>query len=201
MPYWSNYSHTAAAKLICPSADDTCIPTSITLDSLIAFVRSEQTELLRFLTWKVKCPSAAADLVQELYLRIVTLTKPETIRDPRTFLYTTAKHLAIDYLRQKDRALPRSQSLDQALSIPASTPDAETVIDAKHRLAAVLQAIEEMPPKRRAVFILFKFEQKTYVEIARELNISIRTVENHLTKAMTYCRARFETLNKLEESE
>jgi DNA-directed RNA polymerase specialized sigma24 family protein len=39
-----------------------------------------------------------------------------------------------------------------------------------------------MPPKRRAVFILFKFEQKTYVEIARELNISIRTVENHLTR-------------------
>ena len=201
MSHCSNYSHTAAAHLICPPADDTCPPASITVDSLIEFVRAEQSELLRFLTWKVNCPSAAADLVQELYLRVVTLANPVTIRNPRTFLYTTAKHLAIDYLRQKDRARPRSQPLDQAVSVPASTPDAETAIDAKHRLAAVLQAIEELPPKRRAVFILFKFEHKTYVEIAHELHISIRTVENHLTKAMTYCRARFESLDQLEERE
>lgn len=199
MSNWSNFSPTAAAHLIYPLADDTCAPASITLDSLIEFVRAEQSELLRFLTWKVNCPSAAADLVQELYLRVVTLTHPEAIRNPRTFLYTTAKHLAIDYLRQKDRAWPRSQPLERAVSVPASTPDAETAIDAKHRLAAVLQAIEEMPPKRRAVFILFKFEHKTYGEIAQELNISIRTVENHLTKAMAYCRARFESLDRLEE--
>ena len=43
------------------------------------FVRREHADLLRFFTWKVKCPSAAADLVQDLYLRIVTLTKPQSI--------------------------------------------------------------------------------------------------------------------------
>lgn len=54
-------------------------------------------------------------------------------RDPRSFLYTTAKRLAIDYLRQRDRVLLRSGQLDQALTVPASTPDAETALDAKRR--------------------------------------------------------------------
>jgi RNA polymerase sigma factor (sigma-70 family) len=162
------------------------------LDPLIEFIKAEHADLLRFFTWKVKCPAAAADLIQELYLRIVTLSRPETIRNPRGFLYTTAKHLAIDFLRQRDRALPRSESLDQALTVPTSVPDAETTVDAKRRLAAVLRAIETLPTRQRAAFVMFKFEEKTYDEIARELGISIKTVEHHLSKAMAYCRACFE---------
>ena len=130
--------------------------------------------------------------MQELYLRIVTLTQPEAIRDPRGFLYTTAKHLAIDYLRKKDRALPRSEPLEQALAIPTATPDAETTVDAKRRLAAVLKAIDELPARRRTAFVMYKFEHKSYDDIAKELQISVRTVEHHLSKAIAYCRERFE---------
>lgn len=162
------------------------------LGALIQFIESEHADLLRFFTWKVKCPAAAADLIQELYLRIVTLSRPETIRNPRGFLHTTAKHLAIDFLRQRDRALPRSEPLEQALTVPTSAPGAETTVDAKRQLAAVLKAIEELPARRRAAFVMFKFEEKTYEEIARELGISTKTVEHHLSKAMAYCRARFE---------
>ncbi|UVT14930.1 MAG: RNA polymerase sigma factor [Nitrospira sp.] len=165
------------------------------LDSLVEFAKTEHTELLHFLTRRVRCPSAAADLVQELYLRIVTLTRPETIRDPRGFLYTTAKNLAIDYLRKKDRAMSRSEPLEKALTVPIATPDVEAAVDAKRRLAAVLKAIDELPARRRAAFVMFKFEHKTYEEIARELHISVKTVEHHLSKAIAYCRARFEAFD------
>jgi RNA polymerase sigma-70 factor (ECF subfamily) len=130
--------------------------------------------------------------VQELYLRIVTLTRPEAVRDPRSFLYTSAKNLAIDYLRKKERALLRSQPLEEALTIPTDEPDAETTIDAKKRLAAVLKAIEELPARQRTAFVMFKFEHKTYEEIAGLLCISVRTVEHHISKAMAHCRRRFE---------
>lgn len=165
------------------------------LDSLVEFAKTEHTELLHFLTRRVRCPSAAADLVQELYLRIVTLTSPEAIRDPRGFLYTTAKNLAIDYLRKKHRALPRSEPLEKALAVPTTAPDVEATVDAKRRLAAVLKAIDELPARRRATFIMFKFEHKTYDEIARELHISVKTVEHHLSKAIAHCRKRFETFD------
>lgn len=195
MSDWSNNPSLSPFPLSCSPEEAASVSAAGRLDALVAFVKAEQSTLLRFLTWKVRCPSAAADLVQEVYLRIITMTRPESIRDPRGFLYTTAKHLAIDYLRQKDRALSRSQSLDHAAGVPTSVPDAEITIDAKRRLAMVLRAIDELPLRRRAVFIMFKFEHKTYGEIAQELNISIRTVEHHLSKAMAYCRARFEALN------
>ncbi|MBS0178312.1 MAG: RNA polymerase sigma factor [Nitrospira sp.] len=195
MSDWSDRPPTGSLSLSCTTAEEGHHAPLVSLDTLINFVRGEQGPLLRFLTWKVRCPSAAADLIQELYLRIVTLANPERVRNPRSFLYTTANHLAIDHLRREERAAARSTSLDQAVALPTAIPDAETTVDAKHRLTAVLHAIDAMPPKRRAVFVMFKFEHKSYLEIARELNISIKTVENHLTKAMSYCRAQFEALD------
>lgn len=162
--------------------------------ALVAAVRAEHTVLQRFLVSRVQCPSAAADLLQELYLRIMTMTRPEDIHDPRRFLYTTAKHLAIDYLRQQARNLPRSEPLEAAETVPTSVPDAEATVDAKRRLTAVLTAIDELPVKCRAAFVMFKFEHKTYEEIGRELGISIKTVGHHLMKAMAHCRRRFEAL-------
>lgn len=98
MSDWSERPDLGPLSLACPTVDEKAQTSTVSLDTLIDFVRIEQNELLRFFTWKVRCPSAAADLVQELYLRIVTLTNPESVRNPRSFLYTTAKHLAIDYL-------------------------------------------------------------------------------------------------------
>jgi len=181
--------------LSCSAVNGTPSTGASRLDSLVEFAKTEHTELLHFLTRRVRCPSAAADLVQELYLRIVTLTRPEAIRDPRGFLYTTAKNLAIDYLRKKDRALPRSEPLEKALTVPITTPNAEAAVDAKRRLAAVLRAIDELPARRRTAFVMFKFEHKTYEEIAKELQISVKTVEHHLSKAITHCRARFEAFD------
>lgn len=182
-------------SLPCSTVNGTPSTSSSHLDSLVECAKTEHTGLLHFLTQKVRCPSAAADLAQELYLRIVTLTRPETIRDPRSFLYTTAKNLAIDHLRKKDRALPRSEPLEKALTVPIATPNVEADIDAKRRLAAVLRAIDDLPARRRAAFVMFKFEHKTYEEIARELRISVKTVEHHLSKALAYCRKRFEAFD------
>lgn len=165
------------------------------LDSLVELAKAEQAELLHFLTQRVRCASTAADLVQELYIRIVTLTQPEKIRDPRAFLYRTAKNLAIDHLRRKHRSLLRSVPLENALTVAVTTPDAEVAVDAKRRLAAVLKAIDELSPRQRAAFIMFKFEDKTYEEIAQEFQISVKTVEHHLSRAMTYCRERFEAFD------
>lgn len=97
MSNWSDHSHIGPLSLACTTVKDSAQTSSVSLDTLIDFLQVERNQLLRFFTWKVRCPSAAADLVQELYLRVVSLTHPEVIRNPRSFLYTTAKHLAIDY--------------------------------------------------------------------------------------------------------
>ena len=50
------------------------------------------------------------------------------------------------------------------------------------------EVINEMPEKCRAVFVLSRFEELKYKEIAEQLGISIKTVENHMSKALKIIR-------------
>ena len=54
----------------------------------------------------------------------------------------------------------------------------------------VRDAINELPPRCRAVFKLSRFEDMTYQQIADQLGISVKTVENQMGKALKYLRER-----------
>lgn len=56
------------------------------------------------------------------------------------------------------------------------------------------QLIEELPPKCREVFIKSKLDRLKYKEIANEMDISVKTVENHISKALKFLRTKAITL-------
>ena len=61
-------------------------------------------------------------------------------------------------------------------------------MDAKELQKALYEAIDQLPEKRREVFVLSRFEGKSYKEIAEILNISIKTVEAQMGKALATLR-------------
>jgi RNA polymerase sigma-70 factor (ECF subfamily) len=52
----------------------------------------------------------------------------------------------------------------------------------------LLDALQRLPPACREIFILSRYEQMSYKEIANQLDLSIRTVENQLLKALKIMR-------------
>lgn len=58
----------------------------------------------------------------------------------------------------------------------------------EQRIKAITVAIETLPPKCKEAFILNKFEKFKYKEIAEMMGISIKTVENHMAKALSHLR-------------
>ena len=48
----------------------------------------------------------------------------------------------------------------------------------------IQKCIDKLPPQSRRIFIMSRMEGMTYPEIANELNISVRTVENHIYRAL-----------------
>jgi RNA polymerase sigma-70 factor (ECF subfamily) len=52
----------------------------------------------------------------------------------------------------------------------------------------IRQSIDELPPERRKVFVMSRYEGLKYKEIAEQLNISIKTVENQMSKALIFMR-------------
>jgi len=80
------------------------------------------------------------------------------------------------------------------MSLPGSLEDSsqaavEDVVDSRERIRLLARAIAALPPQCAKVFILRKMQGLSQKEIAARLNISVRTVENHVALGLSRCRA------------
>jgi len=127
----------------------------------------------------------AADLTQDTFVRVINARSALDIREPRPYLSRIAKGLLIDLFRRR--------SLEQAyLEALASLPEA--LQPSLEEQAILLQALVEIDrllqglgPKVKQVFMLSQFDGLTYPQIAEHLNISVRSVNNYMAKAMEHC--------------
>jgi RNA polymerase sigma-70 factor (ECF subfamily) len=115
--------------------------------------------------------------------------KREQLRISTTFeayAFTAVRYHLFHYIQKEVTRKKYSDSL-KALPVYHPNPTEETVLlnDLNSRLS---KAITRLPEKCRSVFELSRREHKSNREIAEELGISEKTVENHLTRALKYLR-------------
>jgi RNA polymerase sigma-70 factor, ECF subfamily len=137
--------------------------------------------LRRYVQRLVRSRETAEDIVQEAFLRTYQHGKAD--RAPKAFLYSIARNLATDHHR-RGRAARTVALGDPAQSdvLPLEQSAEATVLsDEEARLLRA--AIARLPPQRRAVFTLKVFHACSYKEIAEQLGISTKTVENHIAQA------------------
>jgi RNA polymerase sigma factor (sigma-70 family) len=148
-------------------------------------------DLQRFLTSRVTCEATAADLTQETFLRLAQVPHLDTIDNLRTYLFRIANNLAIDHHRARARtrcSSPEDEGVLIEYPDAAATPEAATL--AKEELTVALQALEELSPLCRQIFVLNRFEGLPHREIAARLGIHLSTVEKNIARALNHCRQR-----------
>ncbi len=104
----------------------------------------------------------------------------------RAYLFTSVRYRAFDYVRAE---MKRSTSLQQAEYMAIredQQPDSLTQFEDLYH--DVLRAIDELPVKRREIYLMHRFEGKKYQEIAKEMSLSLRTVETHMYQAIHQVR-------------
>lgn len=105
------------------------------------------------------------------------------------YLYRATKNNAIDKLRGRKLIQDVDEDFFNDITDEASTePDSIEQI----RLSLVKEAIDRLPPRCREVFTLQKMSGLSYKEISEELNISVKTVENQMVKALFLIREHYE---------
>lgn len=136
----------------------------------------------------VRSADLAEELVQDVFLKLWTkreqLAEIETLR---TYLFRAARNTALNYLRRQklERRWQEEQGVDD--DPPASyAADEETV--EQEVAVAVQQAINKLPPRCREIFLLSRDGGLTYAEIARSLEISVKTVETQMGRALKSLR-------------
>jgi RNA polymerase sigma-70 factor (ECF subfamily) len=150
--------------------------------------------LVRFLKRRGRSTDEAADLAQDAFVRL-SATDLRQIREPASFLFTTALNL----LRDRARS---ARNRHAALSVPAEeaqlvcpAPQIERVLEGEERMRTLEAALSELSPKCRAVFVLFHFDETPQREIADRLGISVSMVEKYVSRAVSHCQKRLKELN------
>lgn len=134
----------------------------------------------------VKDSDEAKDVVQNVFLQLWQRKNDIAIQQSvRSYLYTATHNTSLNSLRSNKTRTGHQQNAAAQSSFTGSLPD-ET--DSREIRREILAALQHLPEKCRLIFYKNRFEEKTYAEIARELNLSVKTVEAQMGKALRILR-------------
>ena len=144
--------------------------------------------LRAFVITYVKSPVVAEDIVQDVFLTL--WEKCEQIDPDQNFtayLFTITKHLIFKFLKQ---AAQHPALADEILiNLHPSDDTAYQAAEWKELQAQIAEALRNLPPRRREVFMLCREQNLTYDQVAVRLCISRNTVKEHMVEAMRSIRA------------
>lgn len=149
--------------------------------------------LRRFLAARLVNPADAADLAQEVFLRLLRVERQDKIRNPEAYLLTIASHILHEHsLRQA--ALPASLDITEAIADAAMATDADVALQlhVQRNLESLDRALARLSLKARAAFVLHHRDGCTVDEIASRLELSRSMVKKHLANALLKCRQQLE---------
>ncbi|WP_426789376.1 RNA polymerase sigma-70 factor [Sphingobacterium sp. WOUb80] len=158
------------------------------------------SRFLNFATQMLADTDTAEEVVSDLFVQI--WTKRAIIREiqkPQLYLYKSLKNGCLNEIRKNVYA---SQSIDNELEERTATqaPDPLHVLIDKELHAILTEAVNSLPMQRKVIFTLIREDGLKQKEVAELLDISLRTVENQLYRAIKYLSNYIEVYWKKEQS-
>lgn len=155
----------------------------------IARLFAEQKKALEaFVARRTGSSQVAADLTQESFLRLARLPADKKIDNLPAFLFTIASNLIRDHQRQVIRR-ERLDAGEPSEDLPCGAPGAEEQLASQQEQRLMQAAIEALPEATRHIFLLYHVDELSYREIGERLQITPRSVEYQLRRALVDCRA------------
>jgi RNA polymerase sigma-70 factor, ECF subfamily len=151
--------------------------------------RIEFKGLVYFALQYTKDLDTAREIAQEAFISL--WEKRETIdlsKPVKTYLTTTVRNKCLNWLRDNKKFNRDILDIEGLLSDRIYTPP-DRLVEAEIRIK-ITSAIEELPEKCREIFVLSRNENLKYQEIATRLQISVKTVETQMSKALQHMRQR-----------
>lgn len=127
------------------------------------------------------------DVVQETFERAYKAEKSHEIRSPKSYLFRTARNLAFNQLSKKSHSITDYME-DLGLSdVLSDDIAADERLESQRRFEIFCEAVVNLPPQCRKVFVMRKVSGLSHKEISNRLGISASTVEKHLARGLQLC--------------
>ncbi len=145
------------------------------------------SSLTRFANTILKDKASAEDMVQDVFMKIWNNSNRIEINSSlKAYLFTATRNHCFNLLKRADRDEVSAEAIENDSSL--SVNDIEEKIAAKSLNLKIQEAIELLPEKCKLTFQLSRFENMSYKEIAETMNVSVKTVENQMGKALSTLR-------------
>ena len=140
--------------------------------------------IMRFLFMYVKSIETAEELTSDVFFAVWENRKKLLgVSDFNAYIYKLAKNKSLNYLRdQKVSYIELDEIQIDLFSCTETTPEDDLI--SKESICLINKAIEQLPGKCKLAFKLIREDKMKYKDAAEFLNISVKTLEAHLTAAM-----------------
>ncbi len=145
------------------------------IDSLY---RTNSKKILNYIAARVNDYSVAENLAQDVWFKALTCGKDINAETALSFIYRITSNQVKDYLRSLYVRQGVTDLSDVENEAGDSTPENEFYVRQITELEQ--RRVECLPPQRRIIYMRSRYEDMDVSDISLELNLSTRTVENHL---------------------
>lgn len=127
------------------------------------------------------------DIIQDSFLKVYLAHRKNPIRQPKSYLFATARNLSINKLKSSrvrhEQALVNFERQD----VVDTSPELFEIIQRQQDLELLTKAIQSLPDKCRRIFTLRKVYGMSQKEIAEELGLSVHTVYTQVAIGLQKC--------------
>lgn len=162
-----------------------CGPAETAAVPVESLYRDHQPWLFRWLRGKLGSAFRAEDLAQDVFVRVIAGRKQVQAAQARPFLRTIAQGLLVDHYRRVSLELAYLEYLSE-LPEPQQ-PSAELRAIVIQQITALDRMLAGLPDRVRRAFILSQIDGLSYAEVARQLGVSLSSVQQYMTRALTAC--------------
>ncbi len=128
----------------------------------------------------------AEDIVQEVMHDFWKKHKNIQIKTSiKAYLHRSTINKTLNHIRDKKIIFEEEEQLS---AVKSKEADIDQLISAKELQKSINEAIKALPERCRIIFSLSRYEELSYKEIAEKLEISVKTVENQISKALRILR-------------
>ena len=164
--------------------------------SLVERLFAEHRAALQtFFRRRIRSARDAADLTQEVYLRMLRIRDQQAIRNPVHYIYKVAnnlvkEHAVLDRRQASGIDINDAPAHERLQTLPAFDGD----LDSAQRLARLGVVLKQLRPKCHAAVVLRFTHGLAYREIATQLGVSPQMAKKYVAQALGHCRRRMARL-------
>jgi RNA polymerase sigma-70 factor (ECF subfamily) len=164
--------------------NETEFPAPESLDTWFAReILPHEDSLVRYLKRMWRNQDNIHDLRQETYVRVYEAAAKSRPHAPKSFLFTTARHLMTDCVRRERVVSIETRADLESLNVLVDNISPERHVSAHQELHSLALAFNLLPPRCREVVWMRRVEDLSQKEVAARLGIGEPMVEKHIAKA------------------